>query len=84
MWPLFQALLVVVSTVVRSRLSLQLEVIALRHQLSVYQRLDKRLNIRPGDPNPLVLVIPARVKVAYGPQICATLDGHCLAKRTIA
>src|SRR3989304_7688510 len=49
MWPVFQALLAVISTVVRSRLSLQLEVVALRHQLSVYRRSDKRLRIRPGD-----------------------------------
>ena len=48
-WPVFQALLAVISTVVRSRLSLQLEVVALRHQLSVYRRSDKRLRIRPGD-----------------------------------
>lgn len=49
MWPVFQALLAVISTVVRSRLSLQLEVVALRHQLSVYQRSVKRPRIRPGD-----------------------------------
>ena len=49
MWPVFQALLAVISTVVRSRLSLQLEVVALRHQLSVYRRSDKRPRIRPGD-----------------------------------
>jgi len=49
MWPVFQALLAVISTVFRSRLSLQLEVVALRHQLSVYRRSDKRLRIRPGD-----------------------------------
>ena len=48
-WPVFQAVLAVISTVVRSRLSLQLEVVALRHQLSVYRRSDKRLRIRPGD-----------------------------------
>ena len=38
MSPVFQALLAVIRTVARSRLSLQLEVVALRHQLSVYQR----------------------------------------------
>ena len=47
MWPAFQALLAVISTVVRSPLSLQLEVVALRHQLSVYRRSDKRLRIQP-------------------------------------
>jgi hypothetical protein len=49
MWPVFQALLAVIATVVRSRLSLQLEVVVLRHQLSVYQRSVRRPRIRPGD-----------------------------------
>ncbi len=49
MWPVFQALLAVIFTVTRSRLSLQLEVVALRHQLSVYERSVKRPRIRPGD-----------------------------------
>ena len=49
MWPVLRALLAVISTVARSRLSLQLEVAALRHQLNVYQRSVKRPRIRPGD-----------------------------------
>ena len=49
MWSVCQAPLAVIFTVVRSRLSLQLEVVALRHQLSVYQRSDECLRIRPGD-----------------------------------
>lgn len=49
MWPVFQALLEVISTVARSRLPLQLEVVALRHQLSVYRRSVKRPRIRPGE-----------------------------------
>ena len=49
MGPVFQAFLAVISTVVRSWLSLQLEVVTLRHQVSVYQRLVKRPRIRPGD-----------------------------------
>lgn len=36
MWPVLQALLAIICSVARSRLSLQLEVVALRHQLSVY------------------------------------------------
>jgi hypothetical protein len=43
------ALLLLVSTVVRSRLSLQLEIVALRHQLAVYQRTTKRPQISSGD-----------------------------------
>src|SRR5450759_2375701 len=49
MWPVFQALFAVICTVTRSRLSLQLEVVALRHQLSVYERSVKRPRLRPGD-----------------------------------
>jgi putative transposase len=37
------------ATLVRSRLSLQLEIIALRHQLTVYQRSIRRPRIRPSD-----------------------------------
>ncbi len=49
MKPIVCALLLLVSTVIRSRLSLQLEIVALRHQLAVYQRTTKRLQIGPGD-----------------------------------
>jgi len=41
MWPVFQALLAIISTTARSRFSLQLEVAALRHQLSVYRRFGR-------------------------------------------
>ena len=34
------------TTVIRSRLSLQLEIVALRHQLAVYQRTTKSPQIR--------------------------------------
>ena len=50
MCPVFQALLDAIWTVFRSRLSLQLEVVALRHQLGVYQRSAKRQRIQAGDP----------------------------------
>ena len=49
MWPVFQALLGIICTVARSRLSLQLEAVALRHQLSIYERSVKRPRIWPGD-----------------------------------
>lgn len=42
MWPLFQALLGIICIMARSRLPLQMEVTALRHQLSVYERSVKR------------------------------------------
>jgi len=38
MWPVFQALLGIICTVARSRLSPQFEFVALRYQLSVGQR----------------------------------------------
>jgi len=44
-----RSLLLLVSTLIRSRLSLQLEIMALRHQLAVYQRTTKRPQIGPGD-----------------------------------
>ena len=49
MKPIVCALLLLVSTVVQSRLSLQLEIVALRHQLAVYQKTAKRPQISSGD-----------------------------------
>ena len=49
MKPIIRALLAFVSTLFRSRLALQLEIVALRHQLTVYQRTTKRPRINPGD-----------------------------------
>ncbi len=43
------ALLALVSTTFRSHMSLQLEIVALRHQLTVYQRATKRPRIQAGD-----------------------------------
>ena len=43
------ALFIFLSTLFRSRVSLQLENVALRHQLTVYQRSAKRPRICPGD-----------------------------------
>ena len=49
MKPIVCALLLLMPTVIRSRVSLQLEVVALRHQLTVYQRTTKRLQISSAD-----------------------------------
>ena len=43
------ALLAGLATNFRSRRALQLEILALRHQLAIYQRTVKRARIRPGD-----------------------------------
>jgi hypothetical protein len=47
--PIIGALLLLGSTVIRSRVSLQLEIVALRHQLAVFQRTTKRPPISSGD-----------------------------------
>jgi hypothetical protein len=49
MKPIVRALLAFLSTMFLSRLSLQFEIVALRHQLTVYQRTAKRPRINPGD-----------------------------------
>ena len=46
---LIGALVAFVSTLFRSRLALQLENVALRHQITVYQRTTKRPQISTGD-----------------------------------
>ncbi len=46
---LVSALFASLTTFFRSRLSLQFEIVALRHQLNVYQRTTKRPRINPGD-----------------------------------
>jgi transposase InsO family protein len=49
MMPIVRALLVFVVRVFRSRVSLQMEIVALRHQLAVYQRSVRRPPIHPTD-----------------------------------
>ena len=46
MMPIVRALVAIITTWFRSRLSLQLEIVALRHQLTVYQRSARRPRIR--------------------------------------
>lgn len=49
MKPTIHALLTFLATLFRSRLSMQLEIVGLRHQLTVYQRSGQRPRIHPGD-----------------------------------
>jgi hypothetical protein len=49
MKPIVCALLLLVSIVIRSRLSLQFEIVALRHQLAVHQRTTKLPQISSGE-----------------------------------
>jgi hypothetical protein len=78
MKPIVCALLLLVSAVIRSRVSLQLEIVALRHQLAVYQRTTKRPPISSGDRilwSWLVLL----VGVAGCSGFCPDRDRDCLA-----
>jgi len=47
--PILRALLAFAVSLVRSRVSLQVEIVALRHQLVVYERSSRRPRLRPGD-----------------------------------
>jgi putative transposase len=47
--PIFRALFALVTTVFRSRLSMQLEIVVLRQQLAVYQKSARRPHIQAGD-----------------------------------
>jgi putative transposase len=49
MMPILRALVAFVVSLVRSRVSLQLEIVALRHQLAIYQRSIRRPRVRPTD-----------------------------------
>ncbi len=49
MMPIVHALLGFVVGMIRSRISLQVEVVALRHQLAIHQRSVRRPPIRPPD-----------------------------------
>ncbi len=49
MMPILHALLGFVVGTFRSRIGLQLEIVALRHQPALYQRSIRRPPIRPGD-----------------------------------
>src|SRR5512139_1078484 len=49
MTPIPQALLAFVESLFRSRLAMQVEILALRHQLGVYQRTRARARLKPAD-----------------------------------
>ncbi len=50
MKPMVRALIAFAGSLVRSRVSLQLEILALRHQLTVYHRSIRRPRVRPSLP----------------------------------
>ena len=49
MMPIVDGLIVFVVGGFRSRIALQLEIVALRHQLALYRRSIRRLRVRPSD-----------------------------------
>ena len=49
MWPLLSALLTALKMLLRSRFDLLIEIVALRHQLAVYQQTVKRPKLSPSD-----------------------------------
>ena len=67
--PIFAALFAFLGAGLRSRASLQLEVLALRHQLAVYQRSVKRPRLKPADR--LLWVWPSGVGKSHLAQALA-------------
>ncbi len=47
--PILQALVAFVRSLFRSRLAMQVEILALRHQLGIYQRTCARPRLKPAD-----------------------------------
>ncbi len=70
MKPIVRSLIAVVVSFIRSRVALQVEVVALRHQLTVYQRSARRPAIHPTD-RILWHGWLAMVPVAGGPVRCS-------------
>jgi len=78
MKPLVIALFTFLSTLFQSRRSLQIEIVALRHQLNVYQRTVKRPRIGPGD-RVLWSWFARRVGVEEFSSVRPDWDSDCLA-----
>jgi hypothetical protein len=79
MKPIVCSLLLLVSTVIRSRVSLQLEIVALGHQLAVYQRTTKRPQISSGDRILWSWLSLLLVGVAGCSGFCTDRNHDCLA-----
>ena len=80
---LIQFILILVTTSARSRLSLQAENTALRHQLSVYRHSGQRPRIRPEDR--LLWSVMSRLwsGVARRAVLCPAQDRNDLAEEAI-
>ena len=84
MGAVLSALLAGFATLFRSHLALQLEILALRHQLAIYQRTVKRPRIRPRRPRVLVLAIPSLGRMAGGSGLRSARDCNRLAAQTVS
>jgi hypothetical protein len=83
MMPIVRALFVFVGGTFRSRIGLQLEIAALRHQLVAYKQSIRRPPIRPSDR--LLWARLARYWTRWGgPGLRATGDGHCVAAQALS
>ena len=67
----------------RSRASLQLEVAALRHQLTIYKEQGRRPRIRPADRLLWSLNLALVVRVEEGAVFCSATDGARVAEEAI-
>jgi hypothetical protein len=72
------------STLFRSRATLRLEIVALRHQLTVYQRTIPRPRIQTSRPTLLVLALALLVGLAKRTGVCAARDCDCPAAETLS
>ena len=84
MGSVLSALLAGLANLFRSRLALQVEISALRHQLAIYQRTVKRPRLRPEDRLFLGLAIASVGKMAGSPGLCSTRDRDCLAAPAVS
>jgi hypothetical protein len=64
---------------IRSRIALHLDVLALRHQLQALQRSQPHRPSRKGGPMPLGLAVAGLGELAHGARHRSTGDGHRVA-----
>ena len=83
MLPVVSALLACLAAWFRSRHSMQLEILALRHQLAVYQQSVPRPRIRADRPPVVGLACPSVVRVAGRACLCPTPHRDRLAEEAI-
>ena len=78
------AFLSTVGVLFRSRLSLQAEIMALRHQLTVYRRSVQRPQHSPRGPTPLLVAVASLGEMAGGLGVCSARDRDRLAAQALS